>query len=343
MPPRPLSTSRYLNWRTMIELGGKDEDEASIRKRIMLLSDAIWEGNGGTEDVNLWLDNFTGKTEGVTQEVEQLHAVHLLSHFTYFGLREIRELLKALYRDLFRYEVIQEIRERAEGRSDPVFLREAFDEALARTRFLGVGNPAESGTHLLYYFRQENRLRKELFPNPYELLVTSPEDGRFRIADPEVQRLVFIDDVVGTGRQAAQHNVAFINHLSEAARLSEQQIEVWYLTLFADPKGMAKVQQLGFDHAAAVHELNSSQMAFSEESHVYASPPKGITREIGQAVADRYGADLAPGNSMGYGDGGLMLGLHHNVPDHTLPIFWVQKAFGSWNPMFRRYPKEQPN
>ncbi|REJ05171.1 hypothetical protein DY023_11410 [Microbacterium bovistercoris] len=326
----------------MIELGGKDEDEASIRKRIKLLSDSIWEGNGGQEDVNRWLENFTGKTDGIPEEVERLHAVHLLSHFTYFGLRELRELLKALYRDLFRYEVIQELRDKAGGSADPSLLQGAFDDALSRTRFLGVGNPAESGTHLLYYFRQENRLRKELFPNPYELLTTSREDGGFRIADPDVQRLVFIDDVVGTGRQAAEHNVAFINHLRDAAQLSAQVIEVWYLTLFADPRGMAKVRQLGFDHAAAVHELNASQVAFSEESHAYAAPPEGISREVAEAVARRYGGDLAPGNSMGYGDGGLMLGLHHNVPDHTLPIFWVQEAFVPWTPMFRRYPKE-PN
>lgn len=326
----------------MIELGGTDEDEASIRKRIKLLSDSIWEGKGGQEDVNLWLENFTGKTEGVSLEEERLHAAHLLSHFTYFGLREVRELLRALYRDLFRYKIIQQIRERAGGSAHADVLRPAFDAALSETRFLGIGNPAESGTHLLYYFRQENRLRPDLFPNPYELLTTGP-DGQFRLADSHVRRLVFIDDVVGTGRQAARHNVAFIDHLRDAARLSEQDIEVWYLTLFADPRGMKTVHQLGFDYAAAVHELNSSQLAFSDESHAYAAPPAGINRETGKAVADHYGGILAPGNSMGYGEGELLLGLHHNVPDHTLPIFWMQEreTFVPWNPMFRRYPKEQ--
>ncbi|MFJ4174717.1 hypothetical protein [Microbacterium sp. NPDC089696] len=323
----------------MIELGGLDEDLASIRKRIMVLSDSIWEGNGSTEDVNLWLENFTGKTDDVSAEVEQYHAAHLLSHFTYFGLRELRELLKALYRDLFRYALIQKIREASDGSADPKLLREAFDDALAQTRFLGVGNPAESGTHLLYYFRQENRLPKELFPNPYEVLRASHDEG-FRIADPMVRRLVFIDDVVGTGRQAAEHNVAFIDHVRRAAELSEQPIEIWYLTLFAAPKGMEIVKELGFDHSAAVHELNASQLAFSEESHVYAAPPEGISRETAKAIAERYGADLVIGDTTGYGDGELMLGLHHNVPDHTLPIFWVQRAYGPWNPMFRRYPKE---
>lgn len=324
----------------MIELGGLDEDEAAIRKRIMLLSDTLWEGNGSSEDVNLWLENFSGKTSNISVEDERSHAAHLLSHFTYFGLRELRELLKALYRDLYRYEVIQEIREEKGGTADASVLQAAFSEALSRTRFLGVGNPAESGTHLLYYFRQENRLAKELFPNPYELLHASHEDGRFRIADTDVRRLVFIDDVVGTGRQAAEHNVSFIRHLRDAASLSSQPVEIWYLALFGAPNGMDIVRGLGFDRTAAVHELNASQLSFSEESHVYSAPPAGISRDIGRAIAERYGADLAPGNALGFGAGELMLGLHHNVPDHTLPIFWVQEAFGPWNPMFRRYPKE---
>lgn len=327
----------------MIELGGLDEDEASIRRRIHLLSDAIWEGNGSVQDVNLWLENFTGKTDECTAEEERLHAAHLLSHFTYFGLREVRELLKALYRDLFRYEMIQDIRDNARGSADPALLQAAFDVALSQTRFLGVGNPAESGTHLLYYFRQENRLSKNLFPNPYEMLIASREDGRFRIADPEVRRLVFIDDLVGTGRQAAEHNVAFINHLRDAALVSEQIVEIWYLTLFASPRGLESVREMGFDRVEAVHELSASQLAFSEESHVYAAPPTGISRDTGRAVAERYGADLAPGNSMGFGAGELVLGLHHNVPDNTLPIFWVHDAFGPWNPMFRRYPKKPSN
>lgn len=324
----------------MIELGGLDEDEASVRKRIHLLSDALWEGNGGIQDVNLWLENFTGKTAQHPADVERRHAAHLLSHFTYFGLREIRELLKALYRDLFRYEIIQELRHEFGDIADALQLRAGFDKKLAQTRFLGVGGPAESGTHLLYYFRQENQLSKSLFPNPYELLDASEGDGRFRMADPEARELVFIDDVVGTGRQAAEHNTAFIQHLRAAAALSRQPIRIWYLTLFANPEGIESVRGLDFDRVAAVQMLTSSQLAFSEESHVYAAPPAGISREIGETVATRYGSDLALGAPLGFGGGQLVLGLHHNVPDHTLPIFWVHTSYGSWNPMFRRYPKE---
>lgn len=324
----------------MLELGGTNEDEAGIRRRIKVLSDALWEGNGTVPDVNRWLENFTGKTETHSAGVEQLHAAHLLSHFTYFGLREVRELLTAMYRDLFRYEIIQSIRADAGGRADAQFLQDEYDAQLGRTRFLGVGNPSESGTHLLYYFRQDNSLAADLFPNPYQILSGPPNSGDVRIADPEIRRLVFVDDVIGTGTQAIQHNVDFVDHVRAAATRSEQDVEIWYLALFAKPGGLVAVRELGFDRVEAVHELNASQLAFSDESHVYSNPPDGIDRDIGRAVAERYGADVAPGNSFGYGEGQLMLGLHHNVPDHTLPIFWVSDGVVAWEPVFRRYKKE---
>jgi len=324
----------------MLEVGGADEDEASVRRRIKTLSELLWEGHGTAPDVNRWLRLFTGKTVDHSAAVEQLHAAHLLSHFTYFGLREVRELLTAMYRDLFRYEMIQRIRADSGGNSDAGFLQTEYAAQLERTRFLGVGNPSESGTHLLYYFRQDNGLDPSLFPEPYSILIESAQHGGSRIADDSIDRLVFVDDILGTGAQAVQHNVDFIDRVREAAGRSGQEIEIWYLTLFARPGGLARVRALGFDRVETVHELNLSQVAFSEESHVYSNSPPGIARDIGRAVAERYGADIAPGNSFGYGEGQLMLGLHHNVPDHTLPIFWMADGVVNWEPVFRRYRKE---
>lgn len=324
----------------MLELGGTDEDEAAVLRRIRVLSEVLWEGHGSVPDVNRWLQNFTGKTEHYSAEEEQRHAVHLLSHFTYFGLREVRELLKALYRDLFRYDIIQSIRASAADTTDATLLRREYDERLARTRFLGVGRPAESGTHLLYYFRQDNRLSNDLFPSPYQLLADTDDEGNPLLADATVERIVFIDDVLGTGSQAVQHNLDFIQHLRAAAQRSDRKIEIWYLTLFAKSEGLDAVRALGFDRVKAVHELHPSQLVFSDESHVYARPPAGITRDAGRDIAERYGVEVAPGNFFGFGDGQLMLGLHHNVPDHTLPIFWVNESVVRWEPMFRRYPKQ---
>src|SRR5690349_19316795 len=112
-----------------------------------------WEQRVLSPDIHAWLENFTGITE--SRDVERLHALFMLSHFMYFGSRELRELLRALYRDLFRYPIIASIRRRLKDSIDGHLINAEFQQELAKTRFIGVGNPSESGVHLLYYFRQE--------------------------------------------------------------------------------------------------------------------------------------------------------------------------------------------
>lgn len=325
----------------VFEFGDDGESTDDVSRRILVLSRVLWEGQGTIPDVNQWLKNFDGKSSHPV-EVERRHALHLLSHFSYFGLPEVRELLTSMYRDLFRYELIQQIRQEQGGTSDADQLRAEFKRKSARTRFLGVGNPSESGAHLLYFFRQQSRLPARVFPYQQDILTVPAGNGGARIADPDVERIVFIDDVVGSGDQAVAYCESFVRQVQEAAVRDGRTVEIWYLAIFATPTGLDAIRALPFDYVNAVHELNASQYAFSDTSHAYARPPAGIEREIGREIADRYGAEVAPGNPLGYGQGGLMLGLHHNVPDHTLPIFWAheeEEVIVRWEPIFRRYVK----
>ena len=86
---------------------------------------------------------------------------------------------------------------------------------LARTRFIGIGNPSESGSHLLYYFRQENRLGKEYFINSHDVFKRVGW-WRFyltRIRDPSIERYIFIDDLCGSGSQAAGYSRSLVKPL----------------------------------------------------------------------------------------------------------------------------------
>ena len=323
----------------MLEIAPTTADDATLR-RLKTMSETLWEKQGTIPDVNKWLANFDGKTGQHSADVERLHAAHLLSHFTYFGKREVEELLVALYRDLFRYELIQQIRQESGGGADAAFLRNEYDKKLRQTRFFGVGGPSESGTMLLYPFRQQNKLDEKLFPDPYQLLTARGDNPIGRIADSTVERLVFIDDVLGTGTQAVDYSTTFIQRAQAAAAHDGVKLEVWYLTLFAMPDGLEAVRALQFDRVDAVHVLTASQRAFSDESHVYADSPPGIDRMVGRRVAERYGVEVAPGHSLGFGNGELVLGLNHNVPDHTLPIFWASNTVVRWHPIFRRYAKD---
>src|SRR5205823_181428 len=142
------------------------ELEDKLIHTIKTLHETVWEQRTPKHLVERWLSNFV---TGPEPDRERLHALYLLANFMYFGSREMRALLKAVYRDNFKYPIVADIR-RANGNTlDRDLIGRAFLDELSRTRFLGIGNPSESGCHLLYFFRQENALSKHLFINSHEI------------------------------------------------------------------------------------------------------------------------------------------------------------------------------
>jgi hypothetical protein len=112
----------------------------------------------------------------------------------------MRELLRALYRDLYRYPIVESIRRAHSDTLDANFIEEEFKKRLLQTRFMGMGNPSESGCHLLYYFRQENRLPRNLFIHTHEIFTRSGSPPALSVKDPTVATYVFLDDFCGSGR-----------------------------------------------------------------------------------------------------------------------------------------------
>lgn len=316
----------------------KSVTEASLQKRIQVLSDEVWEHSVEGEDVRRWLTNFDGKA--LPGDLERLHALYLLANFNYFGLREVREMLKSVYRDLFRYPIVQAIRRTNGNTRAPDVIAQAFDAELAATRFLGMGNPSESGGHLLYYFRQTNQLSKNHFIHAHEVLDEAIGVTPNSFAITGLKRLVFIDDLMGSGDQAVEYSQKVVAHFREAARHHGRDLEMSYFTLFASQDALDRVRGLAFDSVEAVHILSESERAFSTSSRLYARPPAGLTAADARNFAESYGRSIAPSFPLGWRDGQLLLGLHHNVPDNTLPIFWLSEDWSPWEPVFPRFQKK---
>jgi hypothetical protein len=122
----------------------------SLFAKIKTLNETVWERRATEPLIADWLDNFAPSVSPANNE--RTHALYLLSNFMYFGSRQIRELLKALYRDLYRYPIVESIRRANSDSLDSGIIDPLFRNELENTRFLGVGNPSESGCHLLYSF-----------------------------------------------------------------------------------------------------------------------------------------------------------------------------------------------
>jgi hypothetical protein len=283
-----------------------------------------------------WLDNFTPSSSAGPDEV--VHALFLLSNFMYFGDREIRGLLKALYRDVYRYPIVEAIRRAHNDTLDSSIIDPLFTAELHATRFLGVGNPSESGCHLLYYFRQENNLSKDLFIHTHQIFTRRGGSGSVQLRDAAVSRYIFIDDFCGSGKQGSEYSRDVVQDIKKL----KPDAFVAYHVLFATAKGISKVKdETKFDSARAIYELDSSFKCFSADSRYFRNPLPEIDPAFCERMCKLYGLKMVPSaHALGYEDSQLLIGFHHNTPDNTLPIIWFDEpARLPWAPIFRRYPK----
>lgn len=321
---------------------------AHFGNKIRTLADHAWDQEIRWPHVEAWMSNFTGEALHNDQEEEHLYALFALSRFMYFGKRMVREMLKSLYRDHFESPLIQRIRRNYLDTKDISLLRSRYKQELQATKFLGVGNPSESGAHLLYFFRQVNYLEKNLFADLNGAFVPEVDRQgnttsiRFVARYPDVSRYVFFDDLVGSGTQAGQYLSTYLNNI----RQSNKNIELRFLSLFATTQGLASLNAPHmFDgNASCLFELDETYKAFEDNSRYFSSPPMAFLRgpfsqDRLRDIALHYGKRIQPHRALGYKEGQLLLGFSHNTPDNSLPIFWDEGHASPWKPVFLRYDK----
>lgn len=315
--------------------------------KLKVLNETVWENQAERLSINAWLRNFKN-------EKERIQALFLLSQFLFFGSRQIRELLRALYRDLYKYPKIETVRKRDNDTTDLTYIRKKFNEELRKTRFLGIGNPSESGTHLLYFFRQENKLPKSLFIQSHEIFERFGQKKKLKLGFPDVKHYVFIDDLCGSGTQALRYSKKIIQDLKSL----NKEIRADYLTLFSLGEAKKKVEKdTEFDYVDSVFELDESFRCFNKKSRYFQNIPPGIDLDFAKKMCQEYGRKLmysicklegvpkqklsqyARKHSLGFENGQLLIGLHHNTPDNTLPIIWYDEDEVPWYPIIKRYNK----
>jgi len=310
-----------------------------LKRRVLTLSTRAWDTQMTWPQVESWLSNFEG--DFGDRASERLHALHLLTQSTVFGQNLIREMLRTVYTQLFRYPLISNIRKANSDSLDSVLIEAAFAGELSATRFLGVGNPSESGPHLLYYFRQVNKLKKDLFVESAEVISISRDvngQPEVQIFNPQIKRYVFIDDVLGSATQIRSYMQGWLAEI----RRGVPDVEIHYFSLFATTGGLdaARAPELFGGNVECVFELDDSFKCFDKNARSFAKPPSGVDQSFAKIVADGYGERLFPKHPLGYKDGQLLLSLFHNTPDNSLPILWFdEKEKACWTPIFPRYQK----
>lgn len=327
-----------------------DAEQKQILDKILSLNDILWEGRIVKTKLDRWKANF--KTDE-----ERVAALYLLSKFMFFNERCIRMLLEALYRDLYRYPIIRQIREDNGHTLDEKLIETEFKKVLDATLFESVGTSSESSAYLQYPFRQTCHLHEYHF-RPYSWR-RHPITGQNERLPRAIRYCVFIDDFCGTGNQVTDNKE--VKEKIDYLRSNNPTITIYYFTLISTLKGKEHVRNTPglFDDVDSVIDLDETFECFSDQSRIFEKGcliDKNITeqfcRDYGKELMKHYLSNVvrmpgsvqmieqvAENHSLGYNNCQLLLGMHHNVPDNTLPIIWYDEEHTLWNPIFKRAKK----
>lgn len=308
-------------------------------EKIKSLSELVWEGKIQDADIKYWIEGINKSVPLSTEHVNSLLCA--LSNFLYISDRLIREMLRSLYRDIYKKNIIREIREQNPNCFDKIFFEKNIKKALDKTKFLGVGNPSESGPHLLYLFRQENSLSKDNFTSMFEAfkyVSISRGDIRVEISNPSIEHYIFIDDFCGSGHQVTEILKGYVT----AAKELNPNCKCHYYCLVGMQSGIKYANDnVDFDSVEAVFELDTSFNVFAKESKILFdeedNDKKATLKDLCDQFAKHY--NFPKENSYGYSGGQQLIGFHHNTPDNTIPVIWYDDK-KNLAPIFKRYQKK---
>lgn len=314
-----------------------------LEAKIQGLSEHAWDSEVRWSTIDAWRNNFTGEYMGRS---EQMYGMYMLTKFMYFSKGLVREMLRSLYRDRFEGPELQRIRRNCGGTLDSRLIRDQYRQSLLATRFIGVGNPSESGAHLLYYFRQVNDLEKDLFSDFHRSFVPRSSSGSavgkdaavvYEPRETGVSNYVFFDDLVGSGTQVSDYLSVELASL----RRSRPDLQFSFLCLFATQSGIEKLngENLFNGKASALFELDDSFKAFESNSRYFKDSPVWFDVGMAKGLVSYYGEKLYRGRGLGFKNGQLLMGFSHNTPDNVPCIFWCPGRYDSWSPAFLRYDK----
>ena len=151
-----------------------DSDELMMQIRPM--TQIAWRNNMDKKAIEEWLSNFNGDALG-DDAYEKNLALWLLYNFTFFNTDEVKYLCRLLLRKYIHKSIDAETID-----------NQMIGELLNNTTFMPLGKSSESGSYIMYLFRQENNLPIHFFHDWGNLDVKKD--------------IVFIDDMTLSGSQA---------------------------------------------------------------------------------------------------------------------------------------------
>jgi hypothetical protein len=301
--------------------------------KLKIFSETVWDHRISKNKIDDWLSNF--------KEKERESLLFLLTQFIYFSKLQIDNMLVSIYRDFYKYVIVENYRLNNNDTTDISSINNHFNNSKRKSRFIPIGNPSESSSSLLGEFRKTNSIKKDLFIERSELLNLTLGD---------IEHFVFIDDICGSGHQAYNENKKYVSHIKN--RFPHSKIH--YYSLVGLEEGLEYLNKnRDYDYLESVLRLDKTYKCFSSESRIFKNNEDSINQDDLKEICEYYGIQLyesillrqrydvsqANHHKLGYNDSQLLIGFYHNTPDNTLPIIWYNEDMITWNPIFPRANK----
>jgi hypothetical protein len=244
-------------------------------------------------------------------------ALRLLSRMTFFSEAMILDAWRSLYRTTI-----------------------PADLKTSRNAYVGLGPASKSGHHQLYPLRQALGELKEnergFRPATAFAAIESLSE------QSNIDSVVFVDDLVGTGEQAAR----FMRELvSKHTWLRKRRLYICCLVGFE--QGLSRLGELLGEfsgRAFAFKKMTDADRAFSPgNAHWDSDSDREEAREwcrcLGKALWSERGSD-GEESALGWKGSEALVAFHYNTPNNTLPLFWADGVVNGekWHPLLQRFP-----
>jgi len=313
----------YINqtMRSMRPSNFEELEEKYLLDKILTTNSYCWKMDITERDIKKWLDNFKG--EIFSQEEERKIALFLLVNFVIYSFDEFKYLCKEAFSNYIREVVTVD-----EVESNDVV------EIIRKTKFVPLGNPSESSTSIMYYFRTENYLQTTCFDYI----------GKNTKNEYKDTNLVFIEDITSSGQQFVQYYSELIK--SNIIHFDSCRIFVVYLV---SNKSAEKTIKSHYPNIKVIRVVDIDERAYgvSKDSYIYHNDVDINHKCV--TLMNHYGTKLENSNpdpdniikALGFGDKAQMFGFYYNIPDNVCPIFWERRD--EWFGIFKRHKKSYKN
>lgn len=158
------------------------------------------------------------------------------------------------------------------------------------------GGPGKSGDILLYEFRHGCPQYRKFIIEPWEIPSL-----------PEKSRVVFIDDLVGTGAQSVEYIYNTLNLFLNPSH------EAYLLSLCGTPQGIAYVRENTNFTLMCSHVLDEEHCQHYAKSKVFNDKERQMINRINDMLKVKGEKSF---------DKGLLLAFYYSVPNNTMPFIW---------------------